>query len=85
MKYRIIGDTMPAVEVMFDVPGECMYTQSGGMAWMSDGIEMATNTRGGFMKGLPVSLCLWQPTGLSGLGQPLPLHLPLQEGFYLWM
>ena len=52
MKYRIIGDTMPAVEVMFDVPGECMYTQSGGMAWMSDGIEMATNTRGGFMKGL---------------------------------
>ena len=29
-----------------------MYTQSGGMAWMSDGIEMATNTRGGFMKGL---------------------------------
>lgn len=52
MKYRIIGDTMPAVEVMFDAPGECMYTQSGGMAWMSDGIEMSTNTRGGFMKGL---------------------------------
>ncbi len=52
MKYRIIGDTMPAVEVMFDAPGECMYTQSGGMAWMSEGIEMSTNTRGGLMKGL---------------------------------
>ncbi len=52
MKYRIIGETMPAVEVMFDMPGEEMYTQSGGMAWMTEGIEMATNTRGGLMKGI---------------------------------
>lgn len=52
MKYRIIGETMPAVEVMFDAPGEEMYTQSGGMAWMTEGIEMATNTRGGLMKGI---------------------------------
>ncbi len=52
MKYRIIGETMPAVEVLFDAPGEEMYTQSGGMAWMTEGIEMATNTRGGLMKGL---------------------------------
>lgn len=52
MKYRIIGETMPAVEVMFDAPGEEMYTQSGGMAWMTEGIEMATNTKGGLMKGL---------------------------------
>ena len=29
MQYRIIGDTMPAIEVMFDAPGESMYTQSG--------------------------------------------------------
>ena len=52
MQYRIVGNTMPAVEVMFDQPGESMYTQSGGMAWMSDGIEMDTNTRGGLMKGI---------------------------------
>lgn len=52
MKYRVIGDTMPAVEVMFDAPGEEMYTQSGGMAWMTEGIEMSTNTKGGLMKGL---------------------------------
>ena len=52
MQYRILGDTMPAVEVMFDFPGEEMYTQSGGMAWMTEGVEMSTNTRGGFMKGL---------------------------------
>lgn len=43
---------MPAVEVLFDAPGESMYTQSGGMAWMTDGVEMATNTKGGLMKGL---------------------------------
>lgn len=43
---------MPAVEVMFDQPGESMYTQSGGMAWMSDGVEMETNTRGGLLKGV---------------------------------
>lgn len=52
MKYRIVGTTMPAVEVVFDAPGESMYTQSGGMAWMSDGIEMNTNTNGGLLKGV---------------------------------
>lgn len=52
MKYRIIGNTMPAVEMMFDKPGESIFTQSGGMTWMSDGISMETNARGGLMKGL---------------------------------
>ena len=27
MKYRIIGNTMPAVEVEFDFAGESIYTQ----------------------------------------------------------
>lgn len=52
MKYQIIGSTMPAVEILFEQSGESMYTQSGGMAWMSEGISMSTNARGGFMKGL---------------------------------
>ena len=52
MKYRIIGNTMPAVEVLFDQPGEQMYTQSGGMAWMTDGIKMETSTGGGLLKGV---------------------------------
>ena len=43
---------MPAVEILFDQPGESMYTQSGGMAWMSDGVKMDTNTRGGLFKGV---------------------------------
>jgi len=52
MQYHIIGDTMPAVEIQFDAPGESMFTQSGGMAWMTEGIEMSTNTKGGLMKGI---------------------------------
>ncbi|HBA97305.1 MAG TPA: TIGR00266 family protein [Lachnospiraceae bacterium] len=52
MRYRIVGSTMPAVEVVFDAAGESMYTQSGGMAWMSDGIRMDTNTTGGILKGV---------------------------------
>lgn len=52
MQYRILGDTMPAIEVMFDAPGETMYTQSGGMAWMTEGVDMKTNTKGGLMKGI---------------------------------
>ena len=52
MQYRIIGDTMPAVEVLFDAPGESMYTQSGGMAWMTEGISMDSNMRGGLGKSI---------------------------------
>ncbi|MBE5924795.1 MAG: TIGR00266 family protein [Lachnospiraceae bacterium] len=51
MKYEIIGNTVPAVEVTLD-NGEGMYTQSGGMVWQTEGINMATNTKGGLMKGL---------------------------------
>lgn len=52
MRYEILGDTMPAVEVVFDQAGESMYTQSGGMAWMSEGVSMDSNMRGGFGKSI---------------------------------
>ena len=52
MRYQVIGDTMPAVEVTFDQPGESMYTQSGGMSWMSEGVSMDSNMRGGIGKSL---------------------------------
>ena len=52
MRYQVIGDTMPAVEVTFDQAGESMFTQSGGMAWMSEGISMDSNMRGGLGKSL---------------------------------
>lgn len=51
MQYELIGNVMPAVEVKMN-SGESMYTQSGGMAWMSEGISMQTNAKGGIMKGL---------------------------------
>ena len=52
MQYRIIGNTMPAVEVVFDAPGEAMYTQSGGMAWMTEGVSMDSNMKGGLGKSI---------------------------------
>lgn len=51
MRYEIFGDTLPAVTVYLN-PGESMYTQSGGMSWMTSEISMDTNMKGGLMKGL---------------------------------
>lgn len=51
MKFRIIGNVVPAVEVLFERAGEEMITQSGGMAWMSDGVSMTTDTNGGALAG----------------------------------
>jgi uncharacterized protein (TIGR00266 family) len=51
MQYKIDGTVLQALEVHL-TQGESMYTESGGMSWMSDGIDMATNTRGGLMAGL---------------------------------
>ncbi len=51
MKYEIFGDMLPAVEIELDA-NESIYTQSGGMTWMSESVSMETNIKGGFMKGL---------------------------------
>ena len=51
MEYRILGQTVPLVEMKLSM-GETVYTQSGGMAYQSEGIEMKTNARGGVMKSL---------------------------------
>lgn len=51
MQYKIIGQTVPVVEVELN-KGESMYTQSGGMTYQTEGIEMKTNARGGIMKSL---------------------------------
>ena len=51
MQYEIWGNTTPAVTLRLS-RGDSIYTQSGGMTWMTDGIEMQTNVRGGFMRGL---------------------------------
>ena len=51
MRYQILGQTVPVVEVALS-RGETVYTQSGGMAYQTEGIEMNTNARGGIMKSL---------------------------------
>jgi len=51
MQYKIVGKTVPTVEVTLN-RGESMYTQRGGMSWQTQGIKMQTNARGGVMKSL---------------------------------
>lgn len=51
MNYKMVGKIVPAVEMQLS-KGEVIFTQSGGMAWQSSGIEMSTNTRGGVLKGI---------------------------------
>lgn len=51
MNYEIFGENLPAVSISLD-RGESIFTQSGGMSWMSSGIEMSTNMKGGFLKGI---------------------------------
>lgn len=51
MNYKLIGQTVPVVEMTLN-RGETVYTQSGGMAYQSEGIKMTTNARGGVMKSL---------------------------------
>ena len=51
MEYKIIGQTVPVVEMKLN-RGETVYTQSGGMAYQTEGLTMTTNARGGFMQSL---------------------------------
>ena len=51
MKYKVFGDKLPAVSLQFEA-NEAIYTQAGGMTWMTDNFRMETNVRGGLMKGL---------------------------------
>ncbi len=51
MKYQVWGNMMPAVTIGLEA-GESIYTQSGGMSWMTDQMEMETNMQGGLMKGI---------------------------------
>ncbi len=51
MRYAISGTVLQSLEVEL-AQNESIYTESGGMAWMTDGIEMDTSTKGGLMSGL---------------------------------
>jgi uncharacterized protein (TIGR00266 family) len=51
MQYEIFGGNLPAVTIKLNA-NESVYTQSGGMSWMTSGIQMETNMKGGLLKGL---------------------------------
>ena len=51
MQHTVEGNVFPTLEVRLS-RGESVYTQSGAMAWMSEGLKMTTSTRGGLMAGL---------------------------------
>jgi uncharacterized protein (TIGR00266 family) len=55
MKYQIHGTTLQTLDITLS-QGEAVFTESGGMAWMTGDIEMETNTKGGLMKGLARTL-----------------------------
>ncbi|MCL2081339.1 MAG: TIGR00266 family protein [Oscillospiraceae bacterium] len=51
MRYELFGGNLPAVTVHLE-NGESIYTQSGGMTWMTGDIKMETNMKGGLLKSL---------------------------------
>lgn len=51
MRYAIAGTVLQSLEIEL-TQGESIFTESGGMSWMTDGIDMETNTKGGLMSGL---------------------------------
>lgn len=51
MDYKVLGQTVPAVEITLN-QGESIYSQRGGMTWQTDGIKMSTSGKGGVMKSI---------------------------------
>ncbi len=49
LKYKIDGTTLQVVTVQLE-PGVKVYSESGGMSWMSGNVEMDTGTGGGLGK-----------------------------------
>lgn len=49
LNYRIEGTLLPVLTITLN-PGERIYSSSGGMSWMTQQIEMDTNTGGGIGK-----------------------------------
>ncbi|NJL94493.1 MAG: TIGR00266 family protein [Anaerolineae bacterium] len=49
MQHEVKGTVMQWLEVRLD-RGEAVYTERGGMAWMTEGIEMKTSGKGGIGK-----------------------------------
>ncbi|MFP4112255.1 MAG: TIGR00266 family protein [Candidatus Woesearchaeota archaeon] len=51
MNYKIRGTTLQIADIQLSA-NESIYTERGGMSWMSDNIKMETNMKGGLGKGI---------------------------------
>ena len=49
ISYRIDGTTLQVVSIELE-PGEVIYSESGGMSWMTGNVEMRTHSGGGLGK-----------------------------------
>jgi conserved hypothetical protein TIGR00266 len=49
LKYKIDGTTLQVVTIQLE-PGVKIYSESGGMSWMSGNVDMDTNTGGGLSR-----------------------------------
>ncbi|WP_345724217.1 TIGR00266 family protein [Herpetosiphon gulosus] len=94
LRYKIIGTVLQAAIIELD-PGQMIFSESGGMSWMSGNVEMNTNSGGGIGKMFKrafsgeslfiVDFTVAGGTGLIGFasempGKIVPLHLaPGQE------
>lgn len=82
MKYKILGTVMQSLDIEME-PGEAVYTESGGMAWMKGDFEMQTSTRGGLLAGLGRKLAgesLFMTTYTCRSGQGLVTFTPEAMG-----
>lgn len=51
MDYQIVGTTMQAAIIQLE-PGQTIFSETGGMAWMSGNVIMNTNAGGGGLGGM---------------------------------
>lgn len=82
MKYTLHGTAMQTLDIEME-PGEAVYTESGGMAWMKGDFEMKTSTHGGLLAGLGRKLAgesLFMTTYTCRSGQGLIIFTPEAPG-----
>ncbi|NOK60363.1 MAG: TIGR00266 family protein [Chloroflexi bacterium AL-W] len=90
MNYQIVGTTMQAAVIQLN-PGQTLYSESGGMSWMSGNVDYSTTTGGGGLGGIfkraisgeSLFIVEYTCSGVQGLvafasefpGKIVPLHL----------
>ncbi|MBD3174794.1 MAG: TIGR00266 family protein [Armatimonadia bacterium] len=92
MEYTLTGTTMQVLTMQVQ-QGEAIFTESGGMAWMSDTFDMQTNMEGGLLGGLKraasgesmfmTTYTCTAPQGILAFSNEFPgkiIPLPLEAG-----